>query len=158
TAPSRVLIVDDQPDIRRLCRVALAADGLLCDEAGDGPDAVALASSHPYDLVILDVDLPGFSGEEVLRRLRHRPPRRRLRVIRFPGPPRGADLSRIMLAGADDFVTKPFSVIQLRARVKTALRLKDAQDRSDVLNRELLTVNAELEQALEARAGELVRA
>ncbi|MBN9120583.1 MAG: protein kinase, partial [Planctomycetes bacterium] len=66
TAPSRVLIVDDQTDIRRLCRVALGAEGLVCDEAGTGPDAVAMAAAHPYDLVLLDVDLPGFSGEEVL--------------------------------------------------------------------------------------------
>ncbi len=70
TAPSRVLIVDDQPDIRRLCRIALSAEGLLCDEAEDGPAAVALVGTKPYDLVLLDVDLPGFSGEEVLRRLR----------------------------------------------------------------------------------------
>jgi response regulator RpfG family c-di-GMP phosphodiesterase len=158
SAPSRVLIVDDQPDIRRLCRVALGAEGLQCDEVGSGPDAVALAAAHAYDLVLLDVDLPGFSGEEVLRRLRQKPPTRHLKVVMFSGAASGDDLSRIMLAGADDFVTKPFSVIQLRARVKTALRLKDAQDRSDVLNRELLTVNAELERALEARDGELLRA
>ncbi len=158
TAPSRVLIVDDQADIRRLCRVALGAEGLVCDEAGDGPDAVALAAAHPYDLVLLDVDLPGFSGEEVLRRLRQKPPTRHLKVVMFSGAASGDELSRIMLAGADDFVTKPFSVVQLRARVKAALRLKDAQDRSDVLNRELLTVNAELEQALEARDGELIHA
>ena len=158
TGPSRVLIVDDQPDIRRLCRVALTSEGLLCDEAGDGPDAVALAAAHPYDLVLLDVDLPGYSGEEVLRRLRQAPPSRHLKVVMFSGAASGDDLSRIMLAGADDFVTKPFSVVQLRARVKSALRLKDAQDRSDVLNRELLTVNAELEQALEARDGELIHA
>ena len=158
TGPSRVLIVDDQADIRRLCRVALGAEGLVCDEAGTGPDAVALAAMHPYDLVLLDVDLPGFSGEEVLRRLRQRPPTRHLKVVMFSGAASGDDLSRILLAGADDFVTKPFSVIQLRARVKAGLRLKDAQDRSDVLNRELLTVNAELEQALEARDDELLRA
>jgi response regulator RpfG family c-di-GMP phosphodiesterase len=158
TAPSRVLIVDDQADIRRLCRIALNAEGLQCDEAVDGPDAVALASANPYDLVLLDVDLPGFSGEVVLNRLRQNPPTRHLKVVMFSGAASGDDLSRIMLAGADDFVTKPFSVVQLRARVKTALRLKDAQDRSDVLNRELLTVNAELEQALEARDGELLRA
>jgi response regulator RpfG family c-di-GMP phosphodiesterase len=158
TAPSRVLIVDDQSDIRRLCRVALGSEGLLCDEAATGPDAVELAAAHPYDLVLLDVDLPGFSGEEVLRRLRQKPPTRHLKVVMFSGATSGDDLSRILLAGADDFVTKPFSVVQLRARVKTALRLKDAQDRSDVLNRELLTVNAELEQALEARDDELLRA
>lgn len=158
TAPSRVLIVDDQPDIRRLCRIALGAEGLVCDEADDGPTAVSLASTKPYDLVLLDVDLPGFSGEEVLRRLRQRPPSPHLKVIMFSGAASGDDLSRILLAGADDFVTKPFSVIQLRARVKTALRLKDAQDRSDILNRELLVVNTELEQTLEARDVELIRA
>jgi response regulator RpfG family c-di-GMP phosphodiesterase len=158
SAPSRVLIVDDQPDIRRLCRLALVAEGLQCDEVGTGPDAVARAAAAPYDLVLLDVDLPGCSGEEVLRRLRQAPPTRHLKVVMFSGAASGDDLSRLMLAGADDFVTKPFSVVQLRARVKTALRLKDAQDRSDVLNRELLAVNAELEQALEARDGELLRA
>jgi response regulator RpfG family c-di-GMP phosphodiesterase len=158
SAPSRVLIVDDQPDIRGLCRVALGAEGLACDEAGDGPDAVALANQRHYDLVLLDVDLPGFSGEEVLRRLRRNPPSPHLKVIMFSGAASGDDLSRIMLAGADDFVTKPFSVVQLRARAKAALRLKDAQDRSDVLNRELIAVNAELEQSLEARDSELIRA
>jgi response regulator RpfG family c-di-GMP phosphodiesterase len=157
-AASRVLIVDDQADIRSLCRIALGAEGLACDEAGNGPDAVALAGRKHYDLVLLDVDLPGFSGEEVLRRLRRRPPSPHLKVVMFSGAASGDDLSRIMLAGADDFVTKPFSVVQLRARVKAALRLKDAQDRSDVLNRELIAVNAELEQTLEARDSELVRA
>ena len=157
-APNRVLIVDDQPDIRRLCRVALAADGLACDEAGAGPEAVARAAEQPYDLVLLDVDLPGFSGEEVLRRLRQRPTTPHLKVIMFSGAANGDELSRILLAGADDFLTKPFSMVQLRARVKAALRLKDAQDRSDLLNRQLLVLNGELEQGLQARDGELIHA
>jgi response regulator RpfG family c-di-GMP phosphodiesterase len=156
--PPRVLIVDDQPDIRRLCRVALAAEGLACDEAGAGPDAVARAAEVPYDLVLLDVDLPGFSGEEVLRRLRQRPQAPHLKVVMFSGAASGDELSRILSAGADDFVTKPFSTVQLRARVKAALRLKEAQDRADVLNRELLRLNGTLEQTLEDRDGELVRA
>jgi response regulator RpfG family c-di-GMP phosphodiesterase/serine/threonine protein kinase len=156
--PSRVLIVDDQADIRRLCRVALIADGYVCDEVGAGPDAVALAAKNPYDLVLLDVDLPGFSGEEVLRRLRQRPPSSHLKVVMFSGTANGDELSRIMLAGADDFLTKPFSMVQLRARVKASLRLKDAQDRSDILNRHLLMLNGELEQTVEARDGELIRA
>jgi DNA-binding response OmpR family regulator len=158
TAANRVLIVDDQPDIRRLCRMALMAEGVACDEAGSGPDAVALAAKTPYDLVLLDVDLPGFSGEEVLRRLRQHPPAPHLKIVMFSGTANGDELSRNLIVGADDFLTKPFSVVQLRARVKSALRLKDAQDRSDVLNRQLLVVNAELEQALQARDGELIRA
>jgi response regulator RpfG family c-di-GMP phosphodiesterase len=76
----------------------------------------------------------------------------------FSGQSPGDELARILLIGADDFLTKPFSMVQLRARVKAALRLKDAQDRSDILNRELLQVNTELEQALDDRDGELVRA
>lgn len=156
--PSRVLIVDDQPDIRRLCRIALAAEGFSCDEVGAGPDAIERAAQAPYDLVLLDVDLPGFNGEEVLRRLRQNPPTSHLKVVMFSGTANGDELSRILLAGADDFLTKPFSIVQLRARVKSALRLKEAQDRSGVLNRELLTVNAELEQALEDRDGELIHA
>ncbi len=157
-ATNRVLIVDDQPDIRRLCRVALLAEGFTCDEAGTGPEAVSLASKHAYDLVLLDVDLPGFNGEEVLRILRQRPLTAHLKVVMFSGTATGDELSRILLAGADDFLTKPFSMVQLRARVKASLRLKDAQDRSDVLNRELLQVNTELEQALDDRDGELIRA
>ena len=154
----RVLIVDDQPDIRRLCRLALGADGLVCDEVGAGPDAIAAVTRRAYDLVLLDVDLPGFNGEEVLRRLRQNPPGPHLKVVMFSGTASGDDLSRIMLAGADDFLTKPFSVVQLRARVKSALRLKAAQDRSDLLNRNLLAVNAELENTLLARDGQLVHA
>src|SRR5207248_7499784 len=111
-----------------------------------------------YDLVLLDIDLPGFNGDEVLRRVRRSPPGPHLKVIVFSGNSSGDELSRIMLAGADDFLTKPFSVVQLRARVKVALRLKDAQDRADVLNRDLVAANAGLEQALEARDTELVRA
>lgn len=156
--PNRVLIVDDQADIRRLCRISLTNEGMVCDEAGTGPDAVEQAAKKPYDLVLLDVDLPGFSGEEVLKRLRRTPPSPHLKVVMFSGNASGDELSRILLAGADDFLTKPFSVVQLRARVKSALRLKDAQDRSAGLNRQLMALNAELEQSLQARDGELLRA
>lgn len=154
----RILIVDDQADIRRLCRLSLAPEGLACEEASSGPDAVNLAAQHPFDLVLLDVDIPGFNGEEVLRRLRQSPPGPNLKIVMFSGAAGGDELSRILLAGADDFLIKPFSTVQLRARVKSALRLKDAQDRSDLLNRKLLAVNAEMERTLQDRDVEIIHA
>jgi response regulator RpfG family c-di-GMP phosphodiesterase len=154
----RILIVDDQADIRRLCRLSLSPEGLACEEAGTGPDAIALAAGKPFDLVLLDFDIPGFNGEEVLRRLRQSPPCPNLKVVMFSGAAGGDELSRILLAGADDFLIKPFSTVQLRARVKSALRLKDAQDRSDLLNRNLLTVNAEMEKTLQDRDVEIIHA
>jgi response regulator RpfG family c-di-GMP phosphodiesterase len=154
----RLLIVDDQVEIRRLCRLTLVPDGFACDEAGSGPEAIEAASKRPYDLVLLDVDLPGFSGEVVLRKLREVPPCPNLKIVMFSGAAGGDELSRILLTGADDFLVKPFSTVQLRARVKSALLLKDAQDRSDVLNRNLLAVNAELEKALQCRDAEIIHA
>ncbi len=150
--------MDDQSDIRRLCRLSLRPEGLTCDEASTGPEAVAAVAKTPYDLVLLDVDLPGFSGEEVLLRLRTTPPVPNLKIVMFSGAAGGDELSRILLAGADDFLIKPFSTIQLRARVKSALRLKDAQDRSDLLTRKLLTVNAEMEKSLQDRDVEIIHA
>ncbi|HEY2910331.1 MAG TPA: HD domain-containing phosphohydrolase [Gemmataceae bacterium] len=154
----RLLIVDDQAEIRRLCKLTLTPEGFACDEAGSGPEAIDAAARAPYDLVLLDVDLPGFNGEEVLRRLRQAPPGPNLKVVMFSGAAGGDELSRILLAGADDFLIKPFSTVQLRARVKSALRLKDAQDRTDLLNRNLQAVNAELEKTLQHRDTEIIHA
>jgi response regulator RpfG family c-di-GMP phosphodiesterase len=157
-AAHRVLIVDDQPDVRRVCKLALAGEGTRCDEAGTGPDAVDRLEQSGYDLVLLDVDLPGLSGEEVLRKVRANPPAAHLKIIMLSGRTGGDELSRMMLAGADDFLTKPFSLVQLRARVKSALKLKDAQDRTDLLTRHLVTLTGELERSVSAKDGELVHA
>jgi putative two-component system response regulator len=154
----RVLIVDDQPEVRRVCRLALSNEGVAVTEVGTGPDALRETGENLYDLILLDVDLPGMNGEEVMRELRRHPPAPYLKVIMLSGRATGDDLSRILLAGADDFLTKPFSLIQLRARVQAALRLKAAQDRAEVLNRDLNAVNAELESNLSAKDGELLDA
>ncbi|HET6572640.1 MAG TPA: HD domain-containing phosphohydrolase [Fimbriiglobus sp.] len=158
TKRHRVLIVDDEEPVRRICRLALAHEPVACDESQTGPDAAEQALAQPYDLILLDVDLPGLNGEVVLRRLRRHPPAAHTKVVMLSGRAPGDDLARLLAAGADDFLTKPFSVVQLRARVKAALRLKDAHDRSDLLTRQLAASNAELEQALTARDGELIHA
>ncbi len=158
TRAFRVLIVDDEEPVRRVCRLALQNEPVACDEVDTGPDAVARALSAPFDLVLLDIDLPGLNGEQVLRQLRQNPPTAHLKVIMLSGRTSGDDLSRLLATGADDYLTKPFSVVQLRARVKSALRLKDAQDRSDVLTRRLAASHAELEHAVSARDGDLIHA
>jgi putative two-component system response regulator len=157
-SPHRVLIVDDQPDVRRVCKLALAGEGVRCDEVGDGPAAFECIAHHDFDLILLDVDLPGMSGEAILRQLRANPPSPHLKVIMLSGRASGDDLSRLMLAGADDFLTKPFSLVQLRARTKTALRFKDAQDRTETLTRHLMQMNGQLEAAVSSKDGELLHA
>jgi response regulator RpfG family c-di-GMP phosphodiesterase len=154
----RVLLVDDEADIRMFCRFVLEAEGLACDEAADGLEALHAVRQKPYDLVILDINLPGMEGPEVCRHLRENPPCPHLKVIMASGGANGDVMAQMLLAGADDFVTKPFSLVQLQARVKAALRLKEAQDRSDVLNRHLIAANRELEDSLGSRNDALVRA
>jgi response regulator RpfG family c-di-GMP phosphodiesterase/serine/threonine protein kinase len=151
----RVLIVDDEAMVREFCRAVLAADELVCDEASDGEEGLAKAAESPPDLVLLDINMPGLSGPEVLRRLRESPPSAHLKIIMFSGMASADEMAEMLLAGADDYLTKPFSVMQLQGRAQSALRLKDAQDRSDVLNARLRALNAELERSLSSRDGDL---
>jgi len=154
-----ILIVDDEPAIRLLCRHGLQAEGLFCEEASNGPEALALVGAKPFDLVLLDMAMPGgMTGLDVCRRLRENPPTPHLRIIVFSGHVSADDLAQVMLAGADDFLTKPFSILQLQARVKAALRLKDAQDRATMLNHHLLAINRQLEENLNVRHSDLVHA
>src|SRR5262249_4684692 len=108
--------------------------------------------------LLLDINMPDVSGLEVCRRLREKEPGPHLKVITLSGFANPDDMAQMMLVGADDFLAKPFSLVQLMARVKAALRLKEAQDRSDLLTRHLLSLNQELEQNLCARDSNLVDA
>jgi len=153
----RVLIVDDDPDVRELCRSLLSSETVQCEEAADGVLAMEALGPKPCDLVLLDIDMPRMGGREVLQRVRETPPCPHLKVVLFSGRASGDDMAELLLAGADDYLPKPFSVVQLEARVKTMLRLKDAQDRSDRLNQHLLGTNHELEQGLNARDISLVQ-
>ncbi len=154
----QVLVVDDESSIRTLCRHVLQAEGIQCDEADNGADGLAQLSAKRYDLVLLDVAMPKMSGPEVCKKLKDTPPSPHLKVIMFSGHANSDELAQLLLSGADDYLTKPFSLLQLQARIKNALRLKDAQDRLDRLNRHLLAVNRQLEENLNARDSDLVHA
>lgn len=153
-----VLIVDDEPGIRTFCRFVLEAEGMDVDEVDGGNAALVAARAKNYDLILLDINMPDMPGTDVCMRLREYPPCPNLKVIMVSGNSNTDAMAQMMLTGADDFITKPFSVLQLKARVKTALRLKEAQDRSDILKQHLLHVNHHLETGLSARNSDLVDA
>jgi len=108
--------------------------------------------------VLLDIDMPKMRGTEVLGALRRNPPCPHLKIIMVSGRATGDEMAQMLAAGADDYLGKPCSVVQLLERVKAALRLKAAQDRSDLLHRRLLAANHELERNLAGRDSDLVQA
>ena len=118
--PRRVLVVEDDPAIRRGVVAALAFAGYDVLEASDGPRGLALAETAEVDLVLLDVVLPGTDGLEILRRVRESRPTRPVILLTA----RAAEDDRVggLAAGADDYVVKPFSVRELLARVEAVLR------------------------------------
>lgn len=153
---ARILVVDDEPLPRELCSRILRSSGVEVDESSSVPEALEIIRSKNYDLVLLDVNMPEMSGIEVCRHLRLQPPTPHLKIITNSGQANPDDLANMLLAGADDFLSKPFSIVQLQARVKAALRLKSAQDRSDSLNKHLLALNEELQHNLRTADSSLI--
>jgi DNA-binding response OmpR family regulator len=120
---TRILVVEDDPSIRMGLEDTLAAKGYQVEVVGRGGDGADRALSGKFELVVLDVMLPDIDGFEVLRRIRgSRGSTRRLPVIMLSA--RGAEIDRVrgLELGADDYVTKPFSLMELLARVATVLR------------------------------------
>src|SRR5215218_9007491 len=122
-----VLIVEDEPDIAEGLRYNLEREGLpaVVAETGEKGLAAALDTKNPPALILLDLMLPGMSGIELCRRLRREPQTRRTPVIILTA--RGSESERVegLELGADDYVTKPFSVRELIARVRAVLRRAD---------------------------------
>jgi DNA-binding response OmpR family regulator len=154
----QILLVDDEPSIRTYCKYVLQAEGMTCDEAGGGEEALRMAHAKSYDLLILDVDMGDLSGVEVCRQLREQPPGPNLKIILASGNGTTDMMAQMLPHGVDDFLTKPFSVAQLQARVKATLNLKDAQDRSELLKDQLHELNLELQKNLSVRDGDLMDA
>lgn len=118
-APLRVLVVDDEPPIRKLLRMGLSAQGYQILEAPNGKTALELLGQAP-DLVILDLGLPDIEGHELLRTIRARNESVPIVVLSSRGDEAGK--VQALDYGADDYVTKPFGMEELIARVRTALR------------------------------------
>jgi two-component system KDP operon response regulator KdpE len=115
----RLLIVDDEPQIRKLLKVTLQAHGYVIDEASTGESALIQAANLVPDLIVLDLGLPDISGMEVLRRIREWS---NVPILMLTAKDRETDKIEALDNGADDYVTKPFGMGELIARIRVALR------------------------------------
>ncbi|MFD0711119.1 response regulator transcription factor [Paenibacillus sp. GCM10027626] len=131
----RILVVDDEERIRRLLKMYLEKEGYVIQEAEDGETAIRLATGSDFDLILLDVMLPGIDGIEVCSRLRQV---KATPVIMLTA--KGEEMNRVQgfEVGADDYVVKPFSPREVIYRVKAILRRSSA---TAFLSKEALTSN-----------------
>jgi two-component system, OmpR family, response regulator len=121
---ARILLVDDEQSIQTLLSFPLRKDGYEVVQAGDGREALDRFAEQPFDLVVLDVMLPQLDGLEVCRRLRARSA---VPIIMLTAKSEEIDKVVGLELGADDYITKPFSMREFRSRVKAALRRADMQ-------------------------------
>jgi two-component system OmpR family response regulator len=145
----RVLVVEDEARAAALLRRGLSEEGYAVDVAGDGPEAVWRAAEFGYDVVVLDVMLPGLDGFEVCRRLRAggcwAP------VLMLTARDAVADRVRGLDAGADDYLTKPFSFAELFARLRALIR-RGAPERPALLRAGNLRLDPASRQAWRGEA------
>jgi two-component system KDP operon response regulator KdpE len=147
---TRVLVVDDEPQIRRALRTSLEAHGYEVATAGTGEEGVLAAAETAPELVLLDLGLPDLDGTEVIARVRSFSD---VPVIVLSVRDRQADKVAALDAGADDYVTKPFGVEELLARLRAALRRTQGEEQGAAvlnfgdlqvdLSRRLVTLSAE---------------
>ncbi|OAN46249.1 diguanylate cyclase [Chloroflexus islandicus] len=154
TQPGRILIVDDQEVLRFLLRRELAALGHEVDEAPDGPTALHMLRQHAFDIVLLDIMMPGMDGIEVLHHIKSDPDLYDLPVIVVSAD---IDIDHIVTCirnGADDYVFKPYNIVLLNARINASLERKRLRDRERryrlELERMVAERTADLERSQEA--------
>lgn len=127
----RVLVVDDEKSIVKGIKFSLEQDDMQVDVAYDGEEALAKAKEKEYDMVLLDIMLPGYSGLEVCQMIREFSD---VPIIMLTA--KGEDMDKILGLeyGADDYITKPFNILEVKARIKAIFRrnTKGASDKNDV--------------------------
>jgi two-component system KDP operon response regulator KdpE len=152
--PCSVLVVDDEPALRKTIRASLAASGFSVEEAGTGAEAVGAVKQRPFDLVLLDVNMPGISGIEACKQIRAFAPGTGIIMVTV----RDAEDDKVQAleAGADDYVTKPFRFRELVARLGAVLR----RTRTDIGERPRILqagdLKMDLDRCLLWKAGEQI--
>jgi len=155
TTSPRVLVVDDEQNARDFARHVLEMHDVQCDLVESGEQALDALALKDYDLILLDLFMPGIQGREVLQRVRSNEKLNNVKIIILSGQATADEMALLLNEGADDFLSKPFSLVQFQGRVRAALRLKAAQDRTGYLNQELVATNVHLERSLHASSLDL---
>jgi len=130
-ADNKILVVDDEEDILELVRYNLDREGYRVVCATSGEQALSRTRTEPFDLILLDLMLPGMDGLEVAKRLKSKPETRHIPIIMLTAKGEEADIVTGLELGADDYVTKPFSPRILAARVKAVIRRKVKEEIGD---------------------------
>jgi two-component system KDP operon response regulator KdpE len=151
----KVLVVDDEAALRRVIRASLAASGFVVEEAGTGNDALSAVQHRAFDLVLLDVNMPGMSGVEACRKIRELAPRTGIVMVTVRDSEE--DKVRALEAGADDYVTKPFQFRELVARLRAVLRRTHMNGTGEIKVLEAGALKMDLDRRLLLKGGEEIR-
>lgn len=145
----RILIIDDEEHILTMLRINMKTQGYDCMTALTGEEGLRLSREYQPDLILLDVMLPGIDGVEVCRRLKKDDFLKRIPVLMLSAKSQGKDKITGLEGGADDYITKPFSLKELFLRIKAALRQVDilTAESQQVLSAGSLILNNELYEA-----------
>lgn len=135
---AEILVIDDEPQIRKLLEITLGSNGYLVKTAGSAKEGLIMAGNHPPELILLDLGLPDESGFVVLKKLRqwYESP-----VIILSVQKAEEDIVRALDEGANDYLSKPFRTGELLARIRSALRNRPGDDGEDTLDFDGLEIN-----------------
>ena len=145
-----ILVVEDEPAQREVLAYNLEAEGFHVTKSENGDDALMLIAETDPDLIILDWMLPGVSGIEICRRLKASTQTRKIPVIMLSARGEESDRVRGLETGADDYISKPYSIVELMARVRTQLRRVRPATVGVLLEYEDITLNPETHRVTRA--------
>jgi two-component system, OmpR family, KDP operon response regulator KdpE len=154
TEQRNALLVDDEPSFRRALRTSLAASGFAVEEAPSGEDAIAILAQRPFDLMLLDMNMPGAGGVGTCREVRAFLPR--IGIVMITVRDSEGDMVKALEAGADDYLTKPVRFRELVARLRAVSRRLHAEDAAELLVLRVGDLELDVNRRLLYRGGEFV--
>lgn len=154
TEQLNALLVDDEPSFRRALRTSLAAGGFTVEEAPTGEDAIAILAERRFDLMLLDMNMPGIGGVETCREVRSFLPR--IGIVMITVRDSEGDMVKALEAGADDYLTKPVRFRELVARLRALSRRLHAEEAVESLVLRVGNLELDVNRRLLYRGGEFV--